>query len=78
MSHLSDDERAGSVSRRELFSRVGRRSASPLQAVSAAVARQIDAETSGTLREHKRDEIKRMVETLSAQNTAHFNNRRKE
>jgi len=78
MSHSSDDEKTGSLSRRALFSRIGRRSASQLQAVSAAVAREKDAETSGTLREHNRDEIRRLVETLSAQNTASFENRRKE
>ena len=79
MSHSGDDQKTGSLSRRDLFSRIGRRSASQLQAVGAAVEREKDAaETSGTLREHSRDEIRRLLETLSAQNTASFKNRRRE
>ena len=78
MSHSGDDQKTGSLSRRDLISRIGRRSASQLQAVGAAVEREKDAETSGTLREHSRDEIRRLLENLSAQNTASFKNRRKE
>lgn len=78
MRHSSDDEKTGSLSRRDLLSRIGRRSASQLQAASAPVAREKDAETSGTLREHSRDGIRRLIETLSAQETASSKNRRKE
>lgn len=78
MSHSSNGNKTGFLSRRDLFSRVGRRGASRLLEVSADEKREKDAETFGTLRQHSRDEIGRLVEKLSAENAAGPKNQRKE